>query len=86
MNALKRRSIAIAGVFLIVVGSIFLIFAILYALIYGISVDVSVKKLLFPEWAGDLLSLISGGCSMIVLGVIFVLWAHKLSKQSKNLS
>jgi len=84
VNALKRRSIAIAGVFLIAVGSIFLIFGILYALMYGISADMSVRKILFPEWAADLLSLISGGCSMIALGIIFVLWANKLPKQLKN--
>lgn len=81
---IMRRSIAVAGTSLIVVGSIFLIFGLWYAWMYGISTDKSIRNLFFPEWAGDLLSLIGGGCSMIVLGIIFVLWAYKLSKQSKN--
>ncbi len=78
------RSIAIAGIFLIVVGSIFLIFGLWYAWLYGISTDMSIQDLLFPEFSGNLLWLISLDCSTIVLGFIFVRWAYKLSKQSHN--
>jgi len=84
VNALKRKPIAIAGVFLTVIGSIFLVFGLWYAWMYGISKDIPVKHLLFPEWAADLLSLIAGGCSMIVLGAIFILWAHKLSNNQRT--
>jgi len=79
-----RRSIAVAGIFLIMVGSTFLVFGLWYAWMYGISTDIPIWTLLFSEGAHDLLSLISVSCSTIVLGIIFVLWAYKLSKQLKN--
>jgi hypothetical protein len=84
VSVLKRRSIAIAGVFLIAVGSIFVIFGIWYAWMYGIASDIPIWYYLFPEWAGDLLSLIAGGCSMMVLGTIFILWAHRLSNNQRT--
>jgi len=93
----KRKSILIAGIFLVVVGSIFLIFGLWYAWMYGISSDIPIEHLLFPEVSGNLLWLISVSCAMVVLGIIFILSAYKLkwlekeertgfgaSKQSKN--
>jgi len=73
-----RRSVALAGIFLIVVGSIFLILGIWYASTYGVSKDIPLWNLLFPEAGGDLFSLISLSSSAVVLGVIFLLWAYKL--------
>lgn len=79
-----RRSIAWAGAFLILVGSIFLAFGIWYALMYGVSAEVSSWNLLFPEFAGDLLSLISLSSAAIVLGVIFLLMAYKFPKEERK--
>jgi len=81
-----RRSIALAGIFLIAAGSIFLIFGMWYASTYGVSADISLWNLLFPEAGGNLFSLISLSSSAIVLGVIFILWAYKLKpiKEQKN--
>jgi len=73
-----RRAIAIAGIFLIVVGSIFLIFGMWCAWTYGVSADIPLWNLLFPEAGGDLFSLLSLSSSVIVLGIIFLAWAYKL--------
>jgi len=72
-----RRSIALAGMFLIVAGSMFLIFGISYALMYGVSADIPLWNLLFPGSGGDLFSLLSLSSSAIVLGIVFLLWAYK---------
>lgn len=80
----KRKSILIAGIFLAVVGSIFLIFGLWYAWMYGISSDIPIEHLLFPEVSGNLLWLISVSCAMVVLGIIFILWAYKLKWPEKE--
>lgn len=75
---MKRKSVAYSGGFLIVLGSISLVFGLWYALIFGITLDI--RYFISPELSGDLLWLISVSCSMIVLGIIFILWAYKLPK------
>jgi len=79
-----RKSIAFAGVFLIVIGSIFLIFGLWHALTYGVSADIPLWNLLFPEAGYDLFSLMSLSSSAIALGIVFLLWAYKLRKQIKE--
>jgi len=79
-----RKSIALAGVFLIVVGSISLIFGMWHAWTYGVSADIPLWNLLFPEAGGDLFSLVSLSSSAIVLGIVFLLWAYKLQNQLKD--
>jgi len=75
---MKRRSITFSGIFLIATGSISLAFGLWYAWTNGISTDLSIRDVLLPELSGNLLWLISVSYSTIVLGIIFILWAHKL--------
>jgi len=79
-----RRSIAAAGVFLIMVGSIFLIFGMYYAWTYGVSADIPLWNLLFPEAGGNIFSLMSLSSSSIVLGIVFLLWALRLRNNQKT--
>jgi len=82
-----RKSIALTGVFLIVVGSVFLVFGIWYALTYGVPQDLSVRDILLPELSGNLFWLLGVSSAAIVLGIVFLLWAIKfrdpLEKQKK---
>jgi hypothetical protein len=79
-----RKSVAVAGIFLIVVGSIFLISGTWYAWMYGIDTNIRIWSLLFSGAGGDLLSFISLSSSLIVLGIIFVVWAYNLSDRFRD--
>ncbi|MFQ6087018.1 MAG: hypothetical protein ACE5OV_03250 [Candidatus Bathyarchaeia archaeon] len=79
-----KRPIAAAGIFLTVVGSLFLILGTWYAWMYGNATNIRIWSLLFPGAGGDLLSFISLSSSMIVLGIIFIVWAYKLPNQFRN--
>jgi len=79
-----RRRIAISGIFLTVIGSIFFTFGLWYAWTYGIDRTVSPWDVLVPYFGENLLSLIVLSGSTTVLGIIFILWAYKFPKDSKH--
>lgn len=80
VNGLNRKPIIAAGVFLVVLGVAFLGIEIWYACRYGFPHEISARDLLLPELSGDVLWLISVSCATIVLGLFFLLWAHRIPK------
>lgn len=78
-----RKAVAISGVFLVIVGSVSLLFGIWYASTQGASVDIPREHLLVPAFGTDLLSLLTLSASIIALGAFFTLWAYGL-KSGKN--
>lgn len=79
-----RRSIALSGIFLVAVGSIFLGYGMCHVWVHGVSADESVWNILLPKFEGDLLSLISLSSTVMVLGTIFLLWAYRLEDRPKD--
>lgn len=75
---MNRRSIAFSGVFLVVVGSVFLAFGLWYVWTSGFSNGLTARDIMVPEFSGNLFWLISVSSSTIMLGIIFIWWAYRL--------
>ena len=75
-----KRAILISGVTLVIVGAASFSFGIWYAWTQGVSTDVSAWNLLSTAFGTDLLSLLALSASVIALGLVFIVWAHRLQR------